>query len=82
MSKVIDITPQLKARKQEREEEKLYSKHDQVLDLCDELFHQAIIVEIDETGNVRVSCNFAGDSDLVVASLAHAALTIKDESEK
>ena len=68
MVEVVDLTKRIQEKLKNEKEELAYSKHDEVLDLCEEVFPEGSIVIAVVDGELEVSMNIE-DEDTVITAL-------------
>jgi hypothetical protein len=81
MSKVVDFLGFVAEKKKAEGLERYYDNHEDVLDLCDEVFPEgAVIIAVDDD-ELQVSSTI-NDSDTVCSMLFAALKSIQSKSEK
>ena len=81
MAKVVDFLGFLAKKKEAEGLDRYYDNHEDVLDLCDEVFPEgAVIIAVDDD-ELQVSSTI-DDSDVVCAMLFSALKSIQSKSEK
>jgi len=84
MSEVVnflDVRDKLAARKEEEGTQRYYDNHDDVLDLCDELFPEgAVVIAVDED-ELQISSTIE-DSEVVYSMLFAALKNLQDKMKE
>ena len=81
MAEVINITDKIKVRQIEKDQDTHYKNHDYVLTACEEVFYEAVVVEVCEDGGINLSSTGIDHEDMITALLS-AAFKVKEMMEE
>jgi len=81
MAEIIDLSKRITEKKEERKLYDYYDNHNYILDKCEEVFYDAIVIEVCEDGNINLSTT-AMNPDDIIECLLSAAFKVKGENEK
>ena len=78
---IIDLSNIINNKEENERVEAYYENHNYILDKCEEVFYNAIILEISEGGHVSVSSTEMDKED-IIASLVSAAMFLQKEKDE
>jgi hypothetical protein len=77
---IIELSKIINGKEEDEREEAYYENHNYILDKCEEVFYNAIILEVSESGHVSVSATEMDKED-IIASLISAALFLQKQKD-
>jgi len=81
MADIIDLSEKLNKNKEDKKIKDYYDNHNFILDHCEEVFYDTILIEVCEDGNINLSTT-AMESKEIIDCLLSAAFKVSKENEK
>jgi len=78
---IIDLSNIINNKEENERVEAYYENHNYILDKCEEVFYNAIILEVSKSGHVSLSSTDMDQED-IIASLVSAAMFLQKEKDE